>query len=67
MDFIYQGEVNIKQEDQDGFLALAEDLQLKGLSGTKESNEDDYKTKQQQPIIERLPSNKNTLLNHQYI
>ena len=53
MDFIYQGEANINQEDLDGFLALAEDLQLKGLSGTKESNEDDSKTKQQ-PIIEGL-------------
>ena len=33
MDFIYHGEASIYQEDLDGFLALAEDLQLKGLSG----------------------------------
>ena len=33
VDFIYQGEANIYQEDLDGFLALAEELQLKGLSG----------------------------------
>ena len=36
VDFIYHGEVNIDQEDLNDFLALAEDLQLKGLSGSKE-------------------------------
>ena len=34
VDFIYHGEANIYQEDLDGFLALAEDLQLKGLAGS---------------------------------
>ena len=39
VDFIYHGEANIFQEDLDGFLALAEELQLKGLSGSyKEDN-----------------------------
>ena len=33
VDFIYYGEVNIYQGDMDGFLVLAEKLQLKGLSG----------------------------------
>ena len=32
VDFIYHGEANIYQEDLDGFLALAEELQLKGLA-----------------------------------
>ena len=32
LDFIYQGEVNIYQEDLDGFLAIAEELGLKGLT-----------------------------------
>ena len=36
VDFIYHGQVNIDQEDLNDFLALAEDLQLKGLSGSKE-------------------------------
>ena len=36
VDFIYQGEVNIEQERLDDFLALAEELKLKGLSGSKE-------------------------------
>ena len=36
LSFIYHGEANIYQEDLDAFLALAEELQLKGL----ERNED---------------------------
>ena len=35
VDFIYHGEANIYQEDLDGFLALAEQLQLKGLARSK--------------------------------
>ena len=31
MDYIYQGEVNVLQEELDEFLLLAEELQLKGL------------------------------------
>ena len=40
MDFIYQGETNIYQEDLDGFLALANDIQLKGLTGSTENTTD---------------------------
>ena len=32
VDFIYHGEADIYQEDLDGFLALAEEFQLKGLA-----------------------------------
>ena len=39
VDFMYQGEANIYQEDLDGFLSLAEELQLKGLSGGNDDNE----------------------------
>ena len=35
VDFIYHGEVDIYQEDLDTFLKLAEELQLKGLIGSK--------------------------------
>ena len=38
VDFIYHGEANIYQEDLDEFLALAEELQLKGLTGYKDIN-----------------------------
>ena len=43
LDFIYRGEVNINQEDLDEFLALAEELQLKGLEKDEEhtSNADE--------------------------
>jgi predicted RNA-binding Zn-ribbon protein involved in translation (DUF1610 family) len=34
VDFIYNGKANIYQEDLDAFLALAEELQLKGLAGS---------------------------------
>ena len=37
VDFIYHGEANIYQEDLDGFLALAEELQLKGLEGSQDN------------------------------
>ena len=33
MDFLYQGEANVLQDDLDNFLALAEELKLKGLTG----------------------------------
>ena len=33
MDFLYFGEANVYQEDLDSFLALAEEIQLKGLTG----------------------------------
>ena len=36
IDFMYHGEVNINQEDLNDFLLVAEDLKLKGLSGTNE-------------------------------
>ena len=36
LDFIYQGETNVFQEDLEGFLLIAEELQLKGLVGTEE-------------------------------
>ena len=37
IDLIYHGETNIHQEDLNGFLALAEELQLKGLAGSQEN------------------------------
>ena len=41
VDFIYHGEANIYQEDLDAFLALAEELQLKGLTGSNKSKSDE--------------------------
>merc|ERR1719186_1322324 len=39
LDFIYHGEAKVKQEDLNGFLAVAEELKLKGLSNFKSSTE----------------------------
>ena len=51
VDFIYLGEANIYQEDLDGFLALAEELQLKGLAGSQNDIEDTAG----EPIKQELP------------
>ena len=40
MDFIYNGEVNIHQEDLDGFLIMAQELQVKGLACSEDDNLD---------------------------
>jgi len=39
LDFVYFGEVNIYQEDIDSFMAIAEELEVKGLFGVKQNNE----------------------------
>ena len=51
VDFIYHGEAYICQEDLDGFLALAEELQLKGLSGY----EDNAPDKEEGNILKQSP------------
>ena len=38
IDFLYCGEANVNQENLDSFLALAEELQLKGLMGKGDEN-----------------------------
>ena len=43
VDFLYLGEANVYQENLDSFLALAEELQLKGLMG-KSSNDEAIET-----------------------
>ena len=43
VDFIYHGEARICQEDLDGFLAIAEELQLKGLTGSSDDQLKDEK------------------------
>ena len=47
MDFLYKGETNVFQENLDSFLALAEELKLKGLNSNTESEGDnaDFKPK----------------------
>ena len=38
VDFLYRGEANVYQENLDSFLAIAEELQLKGLMGKSDEN-----------------------------
>ena len=42
LDFLYQGEANVFQDNLDSFLALAEELQLKGLMGKTEEKSTDF-------------------------
>ena len=39
-DFLYQGEANVHQEDLNSFLALAEELQLKGLQASDQQTKE---------------------------
>ena len=43
IDFLYCGETNVFQENLDSFLALAEDLQLKGLMGGQAKSQQQMK------------------------
>ena len=38
VDFLYYGQAKVYQENLDGFLAIAEELQLKGLEGSKDQD-----------------------------
>ena len=42
MDFLYCGESNVFQENLDSFLAIAEELQLKGLMGNTDEKFKDF-------------------------
>ena len=41
LDFFYHGEANVCQENLDPFLVLAEELQLKGLTGNQREKEEE--------------------------
>ena len=67
VDFLYCGEANVEQENLDTFLALAEELKLKGLTGSTERNEPKYSyqepsqediapRKQQKALIRNTPA-----------
>ena len=73
LEFLYRGEANLFQDDLDSFLAIAEELQLKGLIGTSEerfgySNRDEkYFPEQSVPDIKNEIANQvisHTIQNH---
>ena len=41
LDFLYKGETDVFQDDLDQFLSLAEDFQLKGLTGSDQAQKDE--------------------------
>ena len=56
IDFLYLGEAKVFQESLDSFLAIAEDLKLKGLTGQTEDN--DEKTQAPLQRISSIPFHK---------
>jgi len=56
LNFMYHGEVNIAQEELNSFLAVAEDLQVKGLTQNKtDSNAAALRNPNPKPIIRDVP------------
>jgi len=53
LNFMYMGEVNVAQEELNSFLAVAEDLRVKGL--TQNNSSSDSKPKSEPPKISRPP------------
>ena len=58
VDFLYRGEANVFQENLDSFLAIAEELQLKGLMGKTDEKVEDYGVDEKY-----LPSKLSTAIN----
>ena len=51
INFMYQGEVNVAQEDLNGFLGVAQELAVKGLTdGNKNSNSNGNGSGEKQPV-----------------
>lgn len=51
VDFLYVGEANVFQADLDSFLAIAEELQLKGLTGTEEATNEPERPKNKNDFV----------------
>jgi len=58
LNFMYMGEVNVAQEELNSFLAVAEDLRVKGLTQNNSSSE--AKPKSEAPKISRPPPPRET-------
>merc|ERR1719187_3211643 len=67
LDFLYFGEANVYQENLDSFLAVAEELQLKGLMGSsaEEKAEENIKPKTKKkapkPVQQRTYTQQNDI------
>ena len=56
VDFLYRGEASVFQDDLDSFLAIAEELQLRGLMGKKDERAEDLDGNGKYSSSEVLPS-----------
>ena len=45
IDFLYYGEANVNEKNLNAFLGLAEELRLKGLTGSSTEGNGDFKSK----------------------
>ena len=50
VDFLYHGEANVYPENLDSFLAIAEELQLKGLMGKMDDGVQDFEVDEKRPM-----------------
>ena len=65
VDFLYHGEANVCQENLDSFLALAEELKLKGLSGnTQREKEPEVATMQNRKAKLKQENSRNSQAQH---
>ena len=71
VDFLYFGEANVYQENLDSFLAIAEELQLKGLEGSKdqEGADDEEQLKIMEKnrtnhVVSRTPQSENETMDY---
>ena len=55
MDFLYCGEANVFQENLDSFLAIAEEFQLKGLTGKMDETVNGFEVDEKSPTPTFLP------------
>ena len=66
LDFLYFGEANVYQENLDAFLAIAEELKIKGLTGQTSSDllEDEEKPMNPEPVTNTKFTKSTSCLNN---